>query len=396
MPSTRVPNGPPAEATKRCLGAAPILLWSLLVIPSLANVGRLAPLAQQWRATSFYSREGVMVPLSRSFYGVRWLDEMLADAVAMFGLLQFHEQSLYYWHLFDFLAQYGALYGILMLEASRAGWRSRLLPGTIAALTLAQLATGGVILPILFFLWHVSTDPLHLRRGGGKRASPASPGTSALAILPTVLLVFFVPHFAAHLSPDLRARHWWNWLWQPFPVWGSALYFALVAALALASELQDLVPRFLATRIRWYTRLQATRLVAVCAAVISIGTYRYVLGASGFSWWRLYVPSQVLAPAEHPEAVMGILLQFDYLSIFGSALSWLALQLADLKAARVMTMSWARVVVLGAVCGVLCGPGALCWLGWMAREELLASAGGEEALEALEALETPEGNKRTC
>ncbi|KAG5928857.1 hypothetical protein E4U42_007835 [Claviceps africana] len=390
-PPPRAQNRPSAEPThrhrNRRLGAAPVLLWSLLVMPSLANLGRLAPLVQQWRAASLYSHHGVTVPLARTFYGVRWLDELLADVVASFGLVQFHDQSRHYWHSLDFLAQYGALYAILLLEASRAGWRSRLLPGTVAALTLAQLASGGVVLPVLFFFFilHTGTRPHGLR---GEHP-PAPSATSALAVLPTVLLVFYVPHLAAFLSPDLRARHWWNWLWQPFPVWGAALHSVLHGAL------QGLVPSLPArrTRVRWYTRLQAARLTAVCVALLTTGTYWYAVGASGSSWWRLYVPSQVLAPAEQPEAVMGTFLQFDCLSIFGSALTWLAWQLADLKAARVMTMSWTRVVALGAVCGVLCGPGTLCCVGWMAREELLAAAAAAAAAAGEE--ERIEGRKKS-
>ncbi|KAG6006848.1 hypothetical protein E4U21_006655 [Claviceps maximensis] len=374
----------PVDTTKRrLLSAAPILLWSLIVIPSLIHVSNLAPLVQQWRTSSVYSRHGVVVPLTSTFYGVEWLDRIFADIVATSGLFHFHEQSLHYWHSLDFLAQFGAVYGILMLEASREGHRFYFLLGTVAALTLAQVASGA-ILPIYFFFSHISTDPLCLRSrsgsGSGTRAMRETPGSSALAILPTVLLAFYVPHFSSYLSSDLTARHWWNWLWQPFPVWGAVLYFALVGALALVPTLSRslLLPSYLAKRVKLHMRLTATRLTAICIGLINIGTYWYVVVATGssWSWWRLCVPNQVLVstPMEHPDAVVGTFLQFDYVTVFGSALSWLGLQFADLKDARLMSMSWTCIVVLGLVCGVLLGPGALCWIGWMAREELLASA----------------------
>lgn len=138
------------------------------------------------------------------------------------------------------------------------------------------------------------------------------------------------------------------------------------------------MPRVLAKRVKLHNRLKATRLVAVCLGMVNSGTYWYVLGNSNYSWWNIYAPGYFLRPATDPEAAMGTVLQFDYICVFGSALTWLCYQLADLKVSGLITISWMQMAALAILVGVIFGPGTLWWVGWMAREEILASLQPEE------------------
>ncbi|KAK2616308.1 hypothetical protein QQS21_000742 [Conoideocrella luteorostrata] len=357
--------------TRRRVLAAPIILWAVILTPSLLGASIIAPLVNQWHEKSLYQFKGKSVPLKNEFYGIQMLDRICADIAAVFGLLQFHEESHYYWHSLDFLAQYGAVYGILMLESSKKGYRSRLLLRTIAVITLSQCTNSGLLLPIYFYFLHTSSNLKSLKH---ESASLEQNSASALAVLPTVALAFYAPHFGSFLDPDFAARHWWNWLWQPFPVWGTILFFVFSGLFTMLPKLQGVLPAFLAKRIKLHSRLKATRLTAVYIGMINIGTYWCVLGVSGHSWWDIYVPKHFLQPAKNPQAALGTIMQFDYIAIFGSAITWLVYQFVELKAAGLLRMSWARILLVGFGVAVVFGPGALCWVGWMAREEVLASS----------------------
>lgn len=83
------------------------------------------------------------------------------------------------------------------------------------------------------------------------------------------------------------------------------------------------------------------------------------------------IPKYVLRSAVDAEEALGTIIQYDYIAVFGSAITWIAYQLGDLKSAGLLQASWIRIVVIGTVVGALFGPGTLWIVAFMTREEVL-------------------------
>ncbi|KAK9438576.1 hypothetical protein VB005_06722 [Metarhizium brunneum] len=360
---------PPPNGNRR-LEALPILLWSLLIVPSLLGVSTIAPVIRHMREASRYESNGVTVPLLDRFTGIDWLDQIVGDLVASFGLLQFRPDSPYYWHALDFLAQFGSIYAALLLESCRRAHGSQLLLWTVLGSLLAQLTTAGLLLPVYFYFLHGSTTLSNLVSSKGPEELR---DLSTLAVLPAVALSFYVPHFESFLGPDFSARHWWNWVWQLFGLWGVILFLGFSGMLWTLRQLLPMMPTSLSRRVKLHNGLKATRLTAVCLGMVNVGTYWYVLMSSHYSWSEVYVPKYFWQSAADPGAALGTLLQFDYICVFGSALAWLGYQFRDLKTAGLIETSWAKITSLGLFVGVLFGPGSLWWVAWLMREEILTS-----------------------
>lgn len=246
---------------------------------------------------------------------------------------------------------------------------------------LAQLSTAGFILPMYLYVLHVRTRPSALV---GAATQYGQHSKLALAVLPTVALTFYVPHFNSFLRPDLTTRHWWNWIWQAFPVWGFGGVPAFYVMFSILFGLLQRLPKSLSIKVQRQTRSKAMRLTAVSIGMINVATYWYTMGKSGFSWKDIYVPRRWVATSSDPEEVLGLLIQADGICSFGSTITWLAFQIWDLKTMGLMRMSWARIVLAAVAIMAMFGPGALCWVGWMAREEMLASMASESSRPAHE------------
>lgn len=241
---------------------------------------------------------------------------------------------------------------------------------TVLGSLLAQLTTAGLLLPVYFYFLHGSTPLSNLVSSNGPEELRDS---SALAVLPAVALSFYVPHFESFLGPDLSARHWWNWVWQLFGLWGAILFLGFCGMLWTLRQLLPMMPTSLSKRVKLHNGLKATRLTAVCLGMVNVGTYWYVLMSSHYSWSEVYVPKYFWQSAADPGAALGTLLQFDYICVFGSALTWLGYQFRELKTAGLIETSWAKITSLGLFVGVLFGPGTLWWVAWLMREEILTS-----------------------
>ena len=70
---------------------------------------------------------------------------------------------------------------------------------------------------------------------------------------------------------------------------------------------------------------------------------------------------------------MAMLLKMDYLSCFIASYAWLALLFNDLKAAEMVTETWARLAAYAILGTFFAGPGAVVGGAWLWREEILAS-----------------------
>jgi hypothetical protein len=82
----------------------------------------------------------------------------------------------------------------------------------------------------------------------------------------------------------------------------------------------------------------------------------------------------------NPAQTLGNMLKIDYVLCFGAALLWLAYFFSDLKYAGMITQGWPTIVIFTVVTTVAVGPGATLGLGWLWRENTLATKHHKAAL----------------
>ncbi|OWT43418.1 hypothetical protein VFPPC_17433 [Pochonia chlamydosporia 170] len=64
--------------------------------------------------------------------------QIYGEIVAFFGLIQFHSDSIGYWHTLDSMAQFGSVYAGLLLESSRHAHGFKLLIWYLARYSTAR------------------------------------------------------------------------------------------------------------------------------------------------------------------------------------------------------------------------------------------------------------------
>jgi hypothetical protein len=226
---------------------------------------------------------------------------------------------------------------------------------------IGQFVCVGFISPVWFYLHYVFNTPNEFSSPASRTISP----TDAVAVLPAVTVAYLIPHFLCYFHPDFDARHWWNWIWQIYPVWGAVVF--AVASTALAPFAASLSSRSI------------VRATLGVLAVIGTGSYWYALSAAEFSVAELLVPRFFTeAPGEAAVALRTII-QYDYACCFLAAMLWVGYGIGDLKTAKAIDVSWAAVLAVAAVSWVVLGTGTTLILGWTWRNEVLESGALDKA-----------------
>lgn len=231
-----------------------------------------------------------------------------------------------------------------------------------------QFFGAGVIIPAYCF-FHYIQSPIENFRARDMRLTDM--GYTA-SVLPVLLLAHYVPSFGGFLgSIDPETRHMWNWIWQPFPVYVSALQLVLrytVMPNTVQSDRVNNTQRDLPT-------IQYT-IGSLCA--LSTATWWYTLYAAPYSWTTLFIPN--LVQGQPGDAYIRMFLQFDEIFVMTACFLWILYLYGDMKKAGMMEDSWVSIVLKGAVSVVALGPGVTIGLGWLYRERLLATKWHKDAL----------------
>lgn len=177
----------------------------------------------------------------------------------------------------------------------------------------------------------------------------------AAAVLPTIVLTYYIPHFSSYLHLSLQMRNWWNWVWQPYPVWGAVVLFLFSKMSAPKHDLPTI------------------KFTVGAIAVVNTAVYWYTLYASDLPLLDIILPKYLLDSPQDPAVALRTTIQFDFVCSFSAGYLWLAYHFWDLKAAGICSASWIRILGTALVTGIAFGPGAVLLLGWIVREELLAS-----------------------
>jgi hypothetical protein len=225
---------------------------------------------------------------------------------------------------------------------------------------LAQLLGLGLVIHLYFFFYYIAT-PIEAFRASDNRLTNLAYTRS---IFPAMLLCFYTPLYLSYLSPSLSNRIIWNWVWQMFPVW-----VALFQSLAAFTIMPDTIKydRIHSTERDWPT----IRFTVGSFMVLSAALWIYTLSHSPFSFGELFVPQ-----LEIPHALVENLrnfIQYDFLFTSSSALLWLGYLFYDMKKAGMVNTGWSRIIPMTALTTVALGPGAAVGLGWLWREQILAT-----------------------
>lgn len=190
--------------------------------------------------------------------------------------------------------------------------------------------------------------------------------SSCAAVLPTILLAYHVPHLPSFFHQSLEARNWWNWVWQLYPVWGSLGMFVFSKILLLGSGTS---PETAGQKLH----LQTLRITVGVLAVINTAIYWYTLYNSTFSMSEMFIPKYFSDKPQDADVALRTIIQYDHIMTFSAALLWLGYHFMDLEGAGICKIHYSSSICIAAIISGMFGPGTFVLLGWLAREELLAS-----------------------
>lgn len=225
---------------------------------------------------------------------------------------------------------------------------------------------------VLMALWcmvHYIQTPIENFRARDMRLTDISYTAS---VLPVMLLTHYLPNyvsFSARVDPE--TRHVADWIWQPFAIWTTILQFALRKTVMPDTVQVD--------RLKSPNRDIPTinyTVYSLCA--ISVATWWYTLYNAPFSPLTLFVPN--IAATKTGDEFIRLFLQFDEIFSFGACMLWLLYLFGDLKRAGMTNASWASIVGKGLVTLAAAGPGVTVGLGWLWREQLLATRSHKDAV----------------
>lgn len=191
-------------------------------------------------------------------------------------------------------------------------------------------------------------------------------------ILPSLLMVYYLPLIQSYLLPEMGQRQTWLQIWQWFPV-THALSQYILSKFWKDTSTQDKVdaPKRDVATIR-YT-------IAIPALISSIVWLRTLLVAPTSLL-------QILLPQQLPTFLSDLLtspadvLQWDYLLAVASAYLWLLYFAWDAKVAGMITHSWVTLLAAMAGMTVALGPGCALGAGFLYREYIITEKRHRAAL----------------
>lgn len=202
----------------------------------------------------------------------------------------------------------------------------------------AQSLGVGSITPLYFFLHYIQSPVSGFAAFDQRLLNVAAASTA----LPALVLASGLPVLTLYFAPDLSV----SGLWQLFPASLSLLHYLLRKFAVRDTTNHDRIygPFTDLPHIRFAVRV----LAATSALAFNLARWRE------FSQSTIFVHDGKYA--------------FTLACFF-----WLGLLFKDLKEAEIVSTAWSSLVSFFLLCTFVCGPGAAMALGWLWREEMLAS-----------------------
>lgn len=350
-------------ALSRWLYALPILLPAAVMLRAWAMQAPVGPFIDETYSRGRYVlQDGTSVPISRAVFGIPILDRAISPLAIIFGPLVFYDDPRLWWQCIVFFTDAASISAILMLESLRNANKGTLFQAAFFLPTfLGQFVTLGCVSPVFVYLFY-ALSPL-------KKYSTASDRqidwAGTVAVLPSLIVAFFLPLGISLFHHDLEVRHLANWYWQIFPITGCILLFAL----------SNVIKPFVANRqIEAAQQRSKTnlRFLGGVMAALSAASYWFMLLSSPFAVSEVFIPSYFIELPEDSLTATFTLLQYDYILTSTAVLLWLAYSFGDLKNAGLCQLSWVRILLSSIAIGCTGGPGVLMLVGWLTRENMLA------------------------
>jgi hypothetical protein len=226
---------------------------------------------------------------------------------------------------------------------------------------LAQGKGLGVAAPLYYFLHWVLT-PIDTFKSTDMRLTNM---IYTRAILPSLLMVYYLPLLQTHLLHETSQRQTWLQLWSLFPIAHS------IAQFAISKIWKDTINQ---DKIHKPKRDVATiRYTIGIPTLISTIAWLYTLFTSSAS------VSQIFLPHHFPTSLTNLqtststvdLIQYNYLIPITSTYLWLLYFAWDAKTAGMISQNWITVFAVLAMGTVVLGPGGAVGVGFLWREYVI-------------------------
>jgi hypothetical protein len=355
-------DGPPR--LRRALYAFPILGLGLLMVRAFSMAGPTVPVVAEFVETGRFELDGVRVPILKTFYGISWLDELYAGISASFVLLQSMVDPGMYWQTLMLLTEFVGVYAIMLFESGRPVNKSSLFQFPVISGFVAQLAGGGFIINLHHYFYHIFRP---IQRSKNAPGQWKLDGAVCIAVLPSMVLGYYVPHFLGYFHQSLEGRHWWSWIWQLFPIWVGILVTVVSKAVRLNSAFSS-----------WLDAPGRALVIAkntgyVIAFVNGAVNYAALL-ASDVPIRDMFLPRHLFTNPETFHDILRAILQYDYICCFGGFAVWLICSFTDVKAAGLCDYSWATLGLMAVVAVPLLGGfGNFFIIAWLVREDMTSA-----------------------
>ncbi|KAK3311782.1 hypothetical protein B0H66DRAFT_609095 [Apodospora peruviana] len=301
--------------------------------------------------------------VATSFYHVKWLDDILAKVVvffspALWGLDAVAPQA------FLFLVDYGVIIAVWLIECVRRANALTASQLPLLFLLASQLVGVGVVSP-LYYLLHYTSSQIENFKAADMRLTRVA---YTKVIFPALVMVYYVPLYLCFFAPSLPQRVSSAYVWQLFPVFLSVLASQVLSRLPANTTMHDRIHN-----VR--SDLPAIRFTVGTLSLHSAAVWVYYACFSVLNMRDTAIAALLPSLNEEKGLVMlaGNFLRWDQTFLFANTFIWLGYLFWDIKHAGMLEMAWARIWVMAVSAIVVLGPGAAAGLGWLWREELLAS-----------------------
>lgn len=228
----------------------------------------------------------------------------------------------------------------------------------------------GVFFPIYYFL-HYTLNPISTFAAADKRLTDRA---YTFSVLPIMALAYYVPLLLAYCAQDLNLRYKAVWVWHLFPLWvtiGQHILAWTVTPNTIKVDRLHNVRRDL-----WTIRITIGTLVAVSTG-IWLHTL-YSVSASSFTLYTMFVP-QNESVHTYISSIRNLLI-WDQVFFAGSSILWIVYLFADMKRAGMVKQSWGMILTLLMIASLAGGTGTATTVGWLWREEVLATTRHKDAV----------------
>jgi hypothetical protein len=174
--------------------------------------------------------------------------------------------------------------------------------------------------------------------------------------------------------PTLSGRESWLFLWQMFPIWTS-LGCLILSFFIPDSTVSD---RFHAPNRDLPVIRYTIGILAVFSSIVWIWTCSTSAKQHGFL--SLFLPAMLPAHTTDFVSFTREFFKVDEVSLFSNTFLWLGYLFWDLKHAGMVQASWLRLLFYLSSSVVILGPGATAGMGWLWRENVLASTRHKDAI----------------